>query len=614
MDLARRFAAMFLVVSGVTSMLSPAAFAQDDSQWKNGIATIGELKYPSDFKHFAYVNPDAPKGGALRLSVEGNFDTLNPLLERGEAASGLTQVFETLMVPSEDEISSMYGLLAEAMKYPADYSSVTFRLRAEAKWADGQPVTPEDVIFSFEQAKAGSPQQGEYYKHVTGASKTGDREVTFAFDEPGNRELPQIVGQLVIVPKHWWEGKDAQGRQRDISRTTLEIPMGSGPYRIAAMTAGSSITYELRDDYWGKQVNVNIGRHNFRSLVYRYYADREVMFESFRSGNEDYWWENRAQRWATAYNFPAVQQGRVKREEIENENRKQGVMVGFIFNLRRDKFADPRVREALNYAFDFEELRRTIFYNSYDRIDSFFFGTELASSGLPQGRELEILNELKDKVPAKIFTEPYTNPVNGDPAKLRENLRRAVGILREAGYELKGNRMVSAKTGQPLSFEIMLGGPTIEPVALSFARNLKLIGVEVTVRSVEQAQFANRWRSRDFDVMYNGWGETLNPGNEQSAFWGSQSAKTEGSPNYSGISDPAVDALVRKIIFAANRDEQVAAVKALDRVLLANHIVVPSYSSRTSRIAYWDTVAHPDPLPEYSLGLPSTWWSTRAAQ
>ncbi|MEZ2130186.1 MULTISPECIES: extracellular solute-binding protein [unclassified Sinorhizobium] len=604
-----------LALSVIGSLfLAVGAMAQDAGGWRTGISTVGELKHPSGFDHYDYVNPQAPKGGTLRLSSEGNFDTLNPLLAKGEVGEGLGLVFETLLTPALDEVSSSYGLLAEAVKYPDDISSVTFRLRAEARWADGQPVTPEDVIFSFEQAKKNNPQQEFYYRHVKSAEKTGDREVTFQFDEANNRELPQIVGQLAIVPKHWWEAKGPDGKPRDISRTTLEMPIGSGPYKIAAVTPGSTIRYELRDDYWGKDLNVNIGQNNFGAIQYTYYADRDVMFEAFRSGNTDYWWENAAKRWATAYDFPAVKDGRVKREEVENEMRKVGVMVGFIFNTRREKFADERVREALNYAFDFEELRRTIFYGSYDRVDSFFFRTELASSGLPEGRELEILNEVKDLVPAKVFTEPYKNPVGGDPAKLRENLRTAIGMLREAGYELKGNRMVNVNTGQPLTFEILLNGPTIEPVALSFSQNLRKIGIEATVRSIEPSQFTNRWRSRDFDVIYNGWGETMNPGNEQAEYWGSDAAKREGSQNYSGISDPGVDALIRKVIFAKDRDDLVAATRALDRVLLAHHIVVPSYGSRVSRMAYWDTITHPPELPEYSLGMPTVWWSTSAGK
>ncbi|TCL71975.1 extracellular solute-binding protein [Rhizobium sp. BK251] len=612
MRLAKLCATLALNLLTLSALVPVQSMAQDPDGWRPGIATIGELKHPNGFAHFDYVNPDAPKGGTLRLADEGNFDTLNPLLAKGEVGTGLGQVFETLMTPALDELSSSYGLLAEAIKYPDDFSSVTFRLRPEAKWADGQPVTPEDVVFSFEQSKKNDPQQEFYYRHVKSAEKTGEREVTFTFDEANNRELPQIVGQLVIVPKHWWEANGADGKPRDVSRTTLEIPMGSGPYKIAAVTPGSTIRYELRDDYWGKDLNVNVGQDNFQTITYSYFADRDVMFEAFRSGNIDYWWENAAKRWATAYNFPAVADGRVKREEVENEFRKVGVMVGFIYNTRRDKFADERVREALNYAFDFEELKRTIFYGSYDRIDSFFFRTELASSGLPEGRELEILNEVKDLVPPEVFTTPYKNPVNGDPAKLRDNLRTAIGILREAGYELKGNRMVNSKTGQPLSFEILLNGPTIEPVALAFSQNLRKIGVEATVRSIEPSQFTNRWRSRDFDVMYSGWAETINPGNEQAEFWGSDAAKRDGSQNYSGISDPGVDALVHKVIFAKDREDLVAATHALDRVLLAHHIVVPSYGSKTSRLAYWNTITHLPNLPEFSLGMPSVWWSTSA--
>lgn len=604
----------FLLSAATSLFLAFGAFAQDADGWRPGISTIGDLKHPSGFDHFDYVNPQAPKGGTLRLSGEGSFDTLNPLLARGEAGAGLGLVFDTLLTPALDELYSSYGLLAESLKYPDDMTSATFRLRTEAKWADGQPVTPDDVVFSFEQARKNDPQMEFYYRHVKSVEKTGDHDVTFSFDEPNNRELPQIVGQLVIVPKHWWEANGADGKPRDISRTSLEIPMGSGPYRMVSVTPGSKIRYERRDDYWGKDLNVNVGQNNFGAIEYTYFADRDVMFEAFRSNDTDYWWENAAKRWATAYDFPAVKDGRIKREEVENEMRKVGVMVGFIFNLRRDKFTDEKLREALNYAFDFEELRRTIFYGSYERIDSFYFRTELASSGLPEGRELEILKEVKDLVPPEVFTTPYTNPVAGDPAKLRDNLRTAIGMLKEAGYELKGNRMVNVKTGQPLSFEILLNGPTIEPVALAFSQNLKKIGVDASVRSIEPSQFTNRWRSRDFDVIYNGWGESINPGNEQAEYWGSDAAKRDGSQNYSGIIDPGVDALIKKVIFAKDRDELVAATKALDRVLLAKHIVVPSYSSRTSRLAYWNSITHPAELPEYGLGMPGVWWSTNAGK
>lgn len=610
-----RLKSSLLALAAASLVLAPmGASAADGDNWRSGISTVGELKHPDGFERFDYVNPDAPKGGTLRMSWFGSFDTLNPIAAKGEAAQGLSQVYDTLLVPSEDELSSSYGLLAEALKYPDDFSSVTFKLRQEAKWADGKPVTPEDVIFSLEKAKISSPQYEFYYRHVASVEKTGDREVTFHFDEPNNRELPQIVGQLVVFPKHWWEAQGLDGKPRDLSNTTLEIPLGSGPYRIASVNPGSSITYERRDDYWAKDLNVNIGQHNFGKITYTYFADRDVEFQAFKANNTDFWWDNSARRWATAYDFPAARDGRIVRETLENDYRKTGVMVGYIFNLRREKFADLRIRQALNYAFDFEELKRTIFYGSYDRISSFFFRTELASSGLPNGRELEILNEVKDIVPQSVFTKSYQNPVGGDPAKLRDNLRNAIALFKEAGYELKGSRMVNVKTGEPFTFEIMLGGTTTEPVAVSFANTLKKIGIEARVRTVDESQFTNRWRSRDFDVMYNAWTQTINPGNEQAEFWGSEAAKRNGSTNYSGISDAGVDALIRKVVFAKDRDEKIAATRALDRVLLAHQIIVPSYASNGLNVAYWKSIVRPEHLPQFAMGMPSLWWSASAGK
>ncbi|KQV44444.1 MULTISPECIES: extracellular solute-binding protein [unclassified Rhizobium] len=602
-------------LAGAALLLAGPVAAQEPV-WHEGTATVGELKYQDGFPRFDYVNPDAPKGGDLHLTAMGTFDSLNPLLAKGEVAGGVAGlVYETLMKSSLDEIASDYGLLAEKIAYPDDFAWVKFRLRAEARWQDGQPVTPEDVVFSFDKAKALDPQREFYYAHVLKAEKTGDREITFTFDQKNNRELPKIVGELVIVPKHWWEGKDAKGKQRDISKTSLEIPMGSGPYKLASMSPGSTTRFERREDYWGKDLNINIGQNNFGALIYSYYADLDVAFEAFRSGNADYWWENSAKRWATAYDFPAVKDGRIKLEKLENEYRNRGVLVGFIFNLKRDKFKDIRVREALNYAFDFEELNRTIFYNQYSRIDSFFYGTELAARGVPEGRELEIINEMKGELSPEIVEQimkPYTSPVGGDPKKVRDNLRQAIALFKEAGYELKGNRMVNTKTGQPFTFEILLDGPTIERVALPFAQSLKKIGIEASVRTVDSSQFTNRWRSRDFDVFYQGWAQSLNPGNEQAEYWGSQAANRDGSQNYSGISDPGLDALIKRIIYAKDRDELIATTKVLDRVLLAEHIAVPSYTARNSRIAYSADLEHPAALPEYSTGFPTIWWRKSA--
>ena len=465
------------------------------------------------------------------------------------------------------------------------------------------------MLFSFEMAKEHDQSRLFYYQHVTGGKKTGEREVTFEFDLKGNRELPAIMGQLIIVPKHWWEGTTASGGKRDIGGTTLEFVMGSGPYKVKSMKPGSTITYELRDDYWGKGLNVNVGQDNFRTITYTFYADRNVEFESFRAGDTDFWNENEAKRWATQYNFPGFEQGKVKREILPNEGRNSGVMVGFVPNLRREQFKDIRVREALNYAYDFETLNRTIFFDQYSRVDSYFYGSELASSGLPQGKELEILNEVKDQVPPDVFTEEYENPVAGDPSKLRDNLRKAVELLKQAGYEIRGSRMVNVKTGEQLAFEIMLNSPVVERAVLPYAQNLKKIGIDARVRSVDASQFVERARSRDFDIMYFAWGQSLNPGNEQAEYWGSKSAKTDGTQNYAGISDPAIDKLIQRVIFSTDRDDHIAAVKALDRVLLHHHFVVPSYTTRSSRIAYWDKFDRPEELPYYSIGFPTVWWS-----
>lgn len=598
----------------VAALAGGAALAQEPA-FRIGVSSSGEpAKYAPGFTHFDYVNPQAPKGGEVRLSVVGTYDTFNPVLAKGDTASGLELVFETLLKPSSDEVTTAYGLLAEGVAFPDDISSATFRLRKEARWADGEPVTPEDVIFSFDRSKELNPQYSVYYAHVVKAEKSGERDVTFTFDEKNNVELPNILGQFQVVPKHWWEGKDAKGNQRDIAKTTLEQVMGSGPYRLAAFQAGSTVRYELRDDYWGKDVNVNVGHDNFRTISYTYFGDNDVAFEAFRSGAVNFWTENTARRWATAYDFPAVKEGKVKREQLENPYRNSGVLVGFLPNMRRPMFQDQNVRKALNLAFDFEELNRTTFYNQYQRIDSYFFGTELAAKGLPEGRELEILNEIKDKVPASVFTTPYKNPVGGTPALSRNNLREAIKLLKEAGYELKGNRMVNTKTGKALAFEILLDGNTLERVAVPYAQNLKKIGIQASVRVVDDAQYTNRVRSFDYDVIYSGWGQSVHPGNEQAEYWGSKAAERPGSKNYGGISDPGIDILIKKVIFAREPDELKAATKALDRVLLAHDYVIPTYTLRAARIAYWDQFERPAELPKYGIGFPEVWWEKSPAK
>jgi microcin C transport system substrate-binding protein len=594
-----------------------AARAEQEKNWRHGLSLYGELKYPPGFKQFDYVNANAPKGGTVRQIALGTFDNFNTAVAgvKGSLAAGIEQIYETLLANSLDEVSTGYGLLAEAVSFPADFSSVTYRLRPQAKWHDGTPVTPDDVIFSFNAFKKYSPQQSAYYRHVTKAEQTGEREVTFTFDAPGNHELPQIVGELAVIPKHWWEGTDGNGKKRDIGETTLEAPLGSGPYRVKDFSAGRNIVFERVKDYWGRDVNVTIGQNNFDELHYEYFRDTTVALEAFKADSIDWRTENSAKNWATAYDFPAVSDKRVVLEEFPIRN--TGVMQAFAFNIRREKFQDPRLRLAFNYAFDFEEMNKQIFYGQYKRIASYFEGTELASSGVPTGRELELLETVRDKVPADLFTKPYTNPVNGSPDKVRNNLREAIRLLKEAGYEIRDQQLANVKTGEQYAVELLAEDPSFERVYLFYKPSLERLGMNVTVRTVDEAQFENRVRSWDFDIITMMWQESLTPGNEQRGFWGSQAADQPGSENVVGIKNPAVDAMIEQVIFAKNRADLEAATHALDRVLLWNFYVVPQWTYGKVRTARWDRFGHPDPMPKYGrAAFPTFWWwdAARAAK
>ncbi len=581
--------------------LAATAEAQDGAgEWLHGSTLIGELKYPPGFDHFDYVNPDAPKGGLARLGVfSTGFDSLNVIPELGSLAPGIGLIYETLMADNLDETSTQYGLLAEAFRHPADYSSVTYRLNADARWHDGQPVTPDDVVWSFDIQREHNPDIAEYYSHVTKAEATGAREVTFTFDETGNRELPQIVGQLMVLPKHWFAG-------RALDEVSLDPPLGSGPYRVKSIDPGRSISYERVPDYWGADLNVNVGQYNFDELRYEIYLDETVLFEAFKADQFDFRWENIARRWANDYNFSAVTDGRVMKEWVEKEI-DFGEMLGYIFNLRREKFQDARVRRALVLAFPFETLNRDLFFGQYYRPDSFFDGIELEAEGLPQGRELELLNEVRDQVPPEVFTTDYTNPINGTPEETRANLRLALQLLTEAGYTLRGNQLVNAQ-GQQLTVEFLNAQPTFEANALRYKEELAKIGIDFQIRTVDTSQYTARIRAFDYDVVYQGWRQSLSPGNEQYFFFGTESASEQGSRNYAGIDNPAINHLIEKIVFAPDRAELVAATKALDRVLSWNFYIVPGWTLRADRIAYWDRFGHPDPLPRFSYAFPLVWW------
>jgi microcin C transport system substrate-binding protein len=604
--------------STLEGLIAPPAAAQGAAPvWKHGLSLFGDLKYPAGFKHFEYVNPTAPRGGLVRQIAIGTFDNFNMVVSgvKGQLAAGISYTSDTLLTQSLDEVSTEYGLLAEGVSHPADFSAVIYRLRPEAKWHDGQPVTPEDVIFSLEAFKKYHPQYSAYYRHVTKAEKTGDREITFTFDQPGNRELPQIIGQINVLAKHWWEGKDSQGRQRDVSQTTLEVPLGCGAYRVKSFVPGRSIVYERVPEYWGNAVNVNVGTNNFDELRFEYFRDTTVALEAFKADQLDWRNESSAKDWATAYDFPAVTQKRVLLEEFEIRN--FGVMQAFAFNTRRDKFKDARVRRAFNYAFDFDEMNKQIFFGQYTRIASYFQGTELASSGLPQGLELEILNTVKDKVPPEVFTTPYTNPVGGNADAVRNNLRDALRLFRAGGWEVKEQKLTNVKTGEKMAVEVLLSAPTFERIVSFWKPLLEKVGVDVSIRVVDASQYENRLRNWDFDMVVSSWGQSLSPGNEQRNYWGSKAAEQPGSRNYIGIADPAVDALIDRIIFAKSRQELTAATHALDRVLLWHNFVVPQWTYGKVRTARWDRYGRPDPLPKYGMsGFPTVWWwdAERAAK
>ena len=604
---AATFAAPALGAIGAASFAGRAS--AQARVWKHGLSLFGQLKYPEGFKNFDYVNPAAPQGGVVRQVAFGTFDNFNTVIAgvKGTIAIGTELFRETLMTPALDEVSTEYGLLAEAVSHPDDHSSVTYRLNAKARWHDGKPVTPNDVIYSFDVFKKNSPFYGAYYRHVTKVETTGEREITFTFDGPGNRELPQIVGQLPVLPKHWWEGTDKSGRQRDVTQTTLELPLGSGPYRLKEFAPGRTLVYEKVDDYWGKDLNVIVGTRNFQTIRYEYFRDSTVTLEAFKGDQVDWRTENSAKNWATSYDFPAVRDKRVVLEEFPVRN--VGSMQAFAFNIRRDKFKDARVRRAFNFAFDFEEMNKQVFFGQYKRIASYFEGTELASVGLPEGKELEILETVRGEVPADLFIKPYTNPVGGNQQANRNNLRDALALFREAGYEIQNTKLVNTRTGEPFGCEFLVDDPATERFVLFYRPSLERLGMAVNVRVVDSAQYENRLRQWDFDIIVASWGESLSPGNEQRDFWSSAAADRPGSRNLVGIKNPAVDKLIERIIFSKDRDDLVAATKALDRVLLWNFYVVPQWTYGKQRTARWDRFGHPENMPKYgAAAFPTVWW------
>ncbi|MFO1048209.1 MAG: extracellular solute-binding protein [Geminicoccaceae bacterium] len=584
----------------VAAALSLLAAGRASAEPAHGIAMHGDPAYPADFAHFAYVDPNAPRGGSLVMAAIGSFDSLNSWIIRGQPASGLAMVYETLTTQSQDEAFTEYGLLAQSIEMPEDRSWVAFVLRPEARWHDGTPVTVDDVIFSLDILKAkGAPFYRAYYANVARAVPDGVRRVRFEFDGTPNRELPLIIGQMPILPKHYWEG-------RDFEKTTLEPPLGSGPYKVKSVDPGRTIVYERVPDYWGAALPVNVGRNNFDEVRWEYYRDPNVALEAFKAGRFDLRIESSSRFWATGYQGPALDKGLITKLEIPSEG--GGGMQGFVFNLRRDKFKDRLVREALGYAFDFEWTNKTLFYGAYTRTASYFANTELASSGLPSPDELKLLEPYRDKLPKAVFDQEFQPPVTDGSGNNRDNLRRAVELFKQAGYEIKGGKLVDGRTGQPFTFEILLdSGGLFERIVGPFAKSLERLGIKVDLRTVDDAQYEQRLSTFDFDMVTSVFGQSLSPGNEQRDFWGSEAADQQGSRNLIGIKDPIVDELIGKIVTARSRDDLIAACRALDRVLLWSYYVIPQWHNRVTRIAYWAKLRHPETWPRYGVDL-FAWW------
>lgn len=563
----------------------------------------GQPKYGPDFAHFDYINPDAPKGGTVRLGAAGTFDSFNPYIIKGNAAAGAD--YETLMVGSADEPFTKYGLIAESVEWPDDRSWVAFTLRPEARWHDGEPITVEDVIFSLETLKTkGQPFFRFYYGTVDRAEKVGERKVKFFFKEAGNRELPLIAGEMPILPKHYWQN-------RDFEKTTLEPPLSSGPYRVADFEAGRFVVLERVPDYWGRELPVNVGHNNFERMRYDYFRDETVLRQALKAGVLDFRIENQAKSWALDYDVPAVRKGWLRKATFPHE--RPAGMQALVFNTRRPIFADRSVRKALNYAFDFEWTNRVLFFGQYKRSESYFSNSELASRGLPQGLEAAVLEKYRGRVPDEVFAREYRPPTTDGSGWPRDNLLTALPLLNEAGWTIRDGKLVNEQTGEPMRFEILLVSPAFERIVLPFVRNLKRLGVDARIRLVDESQYINRLRSFDFDMAMLVWGQSESPGNEQRDYWGSAGANSPGSRNYIGVSDPVVDELIEAINNAPDRDSLVARTRALDRVLLSGSYVIPGWHLSADRVLYWDKFSYPDVSPKRGVQFDTWWFDERKA-
>ncbi len=588
----------------------------DESKWHHGTALFGELKYGPDFSHYDHVNPDAPKGGTLNVAVEGGYDSFNPFIVRGRPPAGLNYqgglLYDSLFAQSIDQSGASYGLIADAYRYGDDYSWAVYRLNPKAKWHDGRPITPEDVVWSVTQLRKINPLWSNYYKNIERVEITGEHEISFFFDQKNNRELPQILGDLPVLPKHWWTGKNAQGEPRDISKPVSEIPLGSGPYKISEISMGKFITWERVEDYWGREKPTQKGRNNFGKIHYSYYLEPTGIWEAFKKGGiADYRLENRSQRWARSYDFPAFKSGDVLRREFPTSGSQ--VFQGYYLNTRRSKLKDRRVRQALTLLFNFEFMNKNLFFDAYTRTDSFFEGGELQSQGLPAGRELEILEAYRGKIPEEVFTKEFKLPDYSRPGSFRTAQRQALKLFREAGYTFKNGKMLD-KDGAQFTLEFIGNSPTDERIANPYFENLRTLGILPTLRILDTAQYKNRLDKFDFEITGIATRQSLSPGNEQREYWSSKAAERNGTRNYSGIADPVIDELIERLISAKDRQELLHLTHALDRILKWRYYAIPQWHNPKVRLAWWRKLQFKPQQPETDGPDIFSFWIDRAIE
>lgn len=578
-------------------ILSTLSFAEVNYIDAQGIALRGEPKYSDDFSHFEYVNPEAPKGGTLRSYEIGTFDSLNRYGQRGDPVVSGDSLYDTLMVSSDDEISVYYPLIAERIRYADDYSSITFFIHPDARFTDGEPILASDVQFSFEKFKAeGVPQFASYYGFVTDIRVDGDRKITFFLTEADRERMLALCG-LTILPEHYWSDKD-------LGEPLKEVPVGSSGVTISDFSFGQYVIFERLDDYWAEDLPVNKGQNNFDFYRYDYYRDQTVAFEAFKAGDIDLWQERIAKQWATGYDIPAVRNGNMIREEIEHEIPQN--MQAFIFNTKAPQFTDVRVRKALNYALDFEWMNKNLFYDQYTRTVSYFQGTDYMARELPSKKELEILEPIRDQIRPEVFSEVYNPPVNDGSGNMRQNLRAALALLKEAGWEVQEQQLTNVETGEKFVFELMTYSPVTERIAIPLQENLRRLGIEMNIRQVDTSQFVNRWHEHDFDMVSMSYRANAYPSSNLQIVW--QSDFVDSTYNQANVTDPAVDYLVDGIVKNQSDDEALLHWgRALDRVLLWNHYVIPQWHLNMFRVAYFNKFSRPDIRPKYALGT-GTWW------